>query len=355
MTAGRSASDSDGDRTAGAGSSRTGAAKHASARVRGTTVAIVAAAVAVALVAAGGIGVMAWRGMPSDSGVPERPVAAEEADATPEHDAMQRQAVPDPDAGRLVQLRMDALRDELETLIAGYSGNWQVYCQNLATGASLTINNHQGYSASVIKLYVMLAVYQRIHDGALAEDETIDELLRQMITVSSNEATNTLVDIIGGGDGDTGFAIVNDTAKRYGFQDSFITQYLGDISGDPSRKRTSAEDCGRFMAAVYRGELVSEDASRSMLDLLLTQTRVTKIPGGVPEGTVTANKTGEIDGVENDAAIVFASADTSAAIDGTATEGDYVLTVLTEDVPDSETAQAEIRELSGVVWNAMES
>ena len=85
----------------------------------------------------------------------------------------------------------------------------------------------------------------------------------------------------------------------------------------------------------------------------MAQTRTSKIPGGLPAGTVTANKTGEIDGVENDVAIVFASSDTSAAIDGTAAPGDYVLAVMSEDVPDSAAAQAEIRELSGTVWDAM--
>ena len=87
---------------------------------------------------------------------------------------MRRTAVPEPDASQPVRRAMSALQDELETLIAGYQGGWQVYCEDLATGASLSINNHQGYSASLIKLYVMLAVYQRIDDGALAEDARIE-------------------------------------------------------------------------------------------------------------------------------------------------------------------------------------
>lgn len=146
---------------------------------------------------------------------------------------MRRTAVPEPDASQPVRRAMSALQDELETLIAGYQGGWQVYCEDLATGASLSINNHQGYSASLIKLYVMLAVYQRIDDGALAEDARIDELLREMITVSSNEATNALVDILGSGSGEAGFEVVNAIAQEYGFKDSSINQYLGDVTGDP--------------------------------------------------------------------------------------------------------------------------
>jgi hypothetical protein len=56
-----------------------------------------------------------------------------------------------------------------------------------------------------------------------------------------------------------------------------------------------------------------------MLDLLKDQQRRGKIPAGVPDGVVTANKTGELTGLsECDVAIVFTE------------EGDYILCVLSE-------------------------
>ena len=56
-----------------------------------------------------------------------------------------------------------------------------------------------------------------------------------------------------------------------------------------------------------------------MLSLLKQQTRTSKIPAGVPYGIETANKTGELDYVQNDAAIVFA-------------ETPYILCVMSENV-----------------------
>ena len=318
---------------------------------------IVAAAIAVTVVlgvAAGGVWL--YGSLAANDGGEGQTVPSAEPirDGDPMHDALSRDAVPAANTVIMAQRRLDALRQELEQRIGGYQGTWQVYLEDLSTGASIAINNHRGYSASVIKLYIMLAVYQNIADGSLTETETIDELLTQMITVSSNEAANALVDALGGGDAQTGFAIVNDIAQQHGFTDTAIHQYLGVIDGDPEQKQTSAVDSGRFMAAVYRGELVSPEYSRRMLDRLLGQTRRAKIPGGVPDGVIVANKTGEITGVENDAAIVFATSDTSAAIDGSATEGDYVLTVMTSDVADSAAAQASIRDLSAAVWAVME-
>lgn len=318
--------------------------------------AIVAAAVAAAVVlgaVAGGVWLHSSAANNAGEGR-QTPVAEPVGDGAPTHDALSRDAVPPIDAAIEAQRRLDAMRVDLERRIDGYQGTWQMYLEDLSTGASITINNHRGYSASVVKLYIMLAVYQRIADGALTETDAIDGLLTQMITVSSNEAANSLIDALGGGDADAGFAIVNDIAQQYGFTDSYIRQYLGVVDGDPEQKQTSAVDSGRFMAAVYRGELVSPAYSQRMLDLLLGQTRRSKIPGGVPDGVTVANKTGEIAGVENDAAIVFATSDTSAAIDGTATAGDYVLTVMTSDVDDSAAAQASIRDLSGAVWAAMQ-
>ncbi|MBW3088058.1 serine hydrolase [Bifidobacterium sp. 82T24] len=240
------------------------------------------------------------------------------------------------------QRQLDALRTTIERQTAGYGGTWSVYVEDMTTGAAVSVNNHRQPSASVIKLYVMLAVYTRIAQGTLKEDMGIDSLLTEMITVSSNDATNTLVTTLGDGDATKGFDIVNRTAKANGFDETAMNDLLYDSgTHDSSLKHTSAEDAGRFMAKVYRGQLVSREYSRKMLALLLGQQRRLKIPAGLPSGTKVANKTGEIPGTENDAAIVY----------GTAADhsGDYVMTVMTQNV-DNGTAQSQIRELSGTVW-----
>ncbi len=324
-------------------------------RRRRITIAVLAVVVIVAIIIIVGVARGIWGASTSNSASDSTGQTADVSDDIEVYEGdLDRDDVPDADITSAEQEKLDALGVELEELISGYQGTWQVYVEDLASGASIDINSHQSYSASVVKLYVMLAVFQQISDGELTETSDIDTLLEQMITVSSNDATNTLVDTLGGGSADEGFSIVNQIAEDYGFTNSFIKQYLGYSDGDPSLKQTSAIDSGKFMAAVYRGELVSEEYSQRMLDLLLAQTRLTKIPGGLPDGTLSANKTGEITGVENDAAIVFATDDISAAIDGTATEGDYVLTVMTEDISDSSATQASIRELSSVVWAALE-
>lgn len=215
-----------------------------------------------------------------------------------------------------------------------------MYVEDLGSGATAVVNSHQSYSASVVKLMVMLAVFQKVSEGALAEDASLDGLLEQMITVSSNEATNALVERLGSGNINAGFGVVNSVAAQYGFNESHLNSRMGDLS-NYSTKQTSVADQGRFLAAAYRGQLVSAGYSKRMTDIMSRQTRRAKIPAGLPQGVACANKTGEAPGVENDSAIVYG-------------EHPYVIAVMSSDVPDSSVAQAQIRDISSTVWASLQ-
>ena len=62
---------------------------------------------------------------------------------------------------------------------------------------------------------------------------------------------------------------------------------------------------GILLEKIYRGQCVSQQYSREMLNLLLHQTKRYKIPSGLPTGIVCANKTGETSSVQHDMAIVY--------------------------------------------------
>ena len=93
--------------------------------------------------------------------------------------------------------------------------------------------------------------------------------------------------------------------------------------------------------------MASKSASDAMLSLLKQQTYRYKIPAGVPSGTATANKTGELADsgklgvVENDIAIVFDK------------EHPYVLCVLSNNIKNNSSAQNTIKKISADVYNYM--
>ena len=245
-------------------------------------------------------------------------------------------SAPAPDAARI-----DAVRRTIESTVEQYPGDWSVYAIDLDSGRDVAVNDKPMVAASLIKLYIMLTVFDGIERGTIADNATIDANLQQMITVSSNDAANRLLAVIGGKGGTTAaIATVTDTAGRYGFSGTKELRALtGAASGNAVENWTSARDCGTFLAKAYRGELVSANASKRMVDLLLGQTRRTKIPAGVPAGVQVANKTGELAAVQNDVAIVYGTRP-------------YVIVVMTNDVDES--AATNIADLSAKVYQTFE-
>ena len=108
---------------------------------------------------------------------------------------------------------------------------------------------------------------------------------------------------------------------------------------------TSANDCGRFLKEIYQtynntssdGTLAHADA---MYGLLKMQERRNKIPADMPEGVNVANKTGELDTVENDAGIVY----------NTAKGIDLVICFMSENLSDTGNAQAVIAQDSRMIY-----
>lgn len=193
-------------------------------------------------------------------------------------------------------------------------GNWAAALVELDTDEMTSYNSTTMQAASLIKLYIMGAVYEN-YDTYASQNANIDNLLYSMITVSDNTAANTLVGILGSGNTDAGKNAVTNYCQRNGYYNSSMGRLLleSTMYGD---NYTSAGDCAQFLTAVYNGSLPH---SGEMLNLLKQQQRTSKIPAGVPYGVQTANKTGELDLVQNDAAIVFA-------------EKPYVLCVMSENV-----------------------
>lgn len=218
------------------------------------------------------------------------------------------------------------LKSVVNAVINTYEGDWSVYFAQPETGAYMVINDQQMATASVIKLYVMGAVLEAIETGAMENSQEIESLLESMITVSDNDAWTSLTEMLGDGDYHTGMERVTSYARANGYTDTEVKRDLNPYN------YSSVKDTGLFLQRVLEGTNVSEQASKKMLTLLMAQEVTRKIPAGVPEGVITANKTGELDTIQNDAAIVFAPT------------GTYILVIFTDGG-----AVSDIRDLSSII------
>ena len=230
------------------------------------------------------------------------------------------------------------------------------------TEAADTIYTYNGtdslQSASVIKLFIMAAVYDRIcypasEEKAIHYTESYEGELRatleNMIQYSSNEDTNKLIDILGGGDTQTGKDVVNTFCKEHGFLGTHLGRKMLE-SAPTDDNYVSAMDVARLLRDIVKGEVVNAEASEKMLTILKGQSVKTKIPAGLPGDYLCANKTGEMpEGynlgcIENDAAIVYPPGE----------EAPFILVALSNDLAGrNDEAQVVIRQIAAFTAEQM--
>lgn len=237
----------------------------------------------------------------------------------------------------------ETLQPQLESMISSLEGEWSIYVKDLSTDEVISLNSHKGHSASLIKLFTAGRYEQAIRDGELEETDAGDTNEALMISNSDNDAWVNLETIIGHGSYRAGYTSVTQFARNEGFSSTGrLVDQSDNWNGNGGMNWTSVEDVGKCLDEIYHGTYVSADASEKILNLMKQQSHLNKIPAGLPEGTVCANKTGELDLTQNDAAIVYGP------------KTDYILVVMSDGMNDGNQAIHTITEISRTVWNTME-
>lgn len=238
----------------------------------------------------------------------------------------------------------DTLQPQLESMISSLEGEWSIYVKDLSSNEEIIINDHKGHSASLIKLFTAGRYEQAIRDGELQETDAGDYNEALMISNSDNDAWVNLETIIGHGSYRNGYTSVTQFARNEGFSSTGrLVDQNDNWNGNGGMNWTSVRDVGTCLDEIYHGTYVSADASEKILNLMKQQSHLNKIPAGLPAGTVCANKTGELDLTQNDAAIVYGP------------KTNYILVVMSDGMHDGNQAINEIIQISETVWNTMEN
>lgn len=225
---------------------------------------------------------------------------------------------------------MAALEKDLKEEIGKLGGKWSLYLKRLDTGRVIKINaGKKMVAASLIKLFVAGEFYRQTGSGKLSEDK-FGSQPDSMINVSDNSACNNLISAVG-------MSNVNEFAAKNGYKATQLNRKM--LVSNGKENYTSAADCGKMLEKVLKGTYVSKHASERILEKgLKAQQRRSKIPAGVPSGVKTANKTGELNNVDNDAAIVWSPACT------------YILCIMSSDTGGR---ISEIVKLSSMVYKGI--
>lgn len=221
--------------------------------------------------------------------------------------------------------------ESLTEAVAQIPGITGVYAATLAKAPVVAIRAREPFAtASVIKLAIMTTVFQAYDAGMARPSDLVtlraadlvggseilasarpgqrvrlDTLVRAMIAQSDNSASNALIT-------EFSFRSINATIRHAGMHGTHLGRHFAAVvpAWRISENVSTPRDIGTLMLAIERGaregmDTVAKSAScRAMIAILLHQEDDTKIRSGLPHGTPCANKTGEIDFVRNDAAIV---------------------------------------------------
>lgn len=231
-----------------------------------------------------------------------------------------------------------------------YSGEYQYYLEILDSEQILSNDQTPMYPASLAKLFLMGTIFEAIEDQVLEYDESIEQDLELMITVSDNAAYNRLFFRLQAEVPEINmFDWADQFCMEYDFDDTIIHN-LYIIEGNETSLiqsdlvfETSALDVGNFLSLVYHENLVSQEASRTMYEILLRQERTGKIPFLLPDDAITANKTGELNFYSHDAAIICTPF------------CDYILVLMTDSTNMAYVADEIIQELSLDIYDYLGS
>ncbi|HEY7547552.1 MAG TPA: serine hydrolase [Blastocatellia bacterium] len=259
-----------------------------------------------------------------------------------------------------------------ELILASGAETVGVAFYDLARGSELLINADENFhAASTMKVPVMMETFRQASEGRLSldekitikneftsiadqshysitpesdsettlykrlgEKESIRELMRLMITVSSNLATNILIERV-------------TAARVMGLMNQLGAKNIRVLRGVEDGKAfekglnnsTTARDLMILLRLIAERKAVSPSASDEMVKVMLDQKFNEGIPAGLPAGAKVAHKTGSITRINHDAAIVLPPS-----------RKPYVLVVLTRGIEEEKRAHRLIVDISRAIY-----
>ena len=240
-----------------------------------------------------------------------------------------------------------SLEVRLASLAKDHKGKVAIAVKHLKNGTSYYLHADEPMpTASLIKLAVMIEVYQQAAEGKikLTDSVTLHEAdkvpgsgiltehfsdgatislrdtVRLMMAFSDNTATNLVLDKIG-------IAATGKRMEAWGYPNTRINakSFRGDTTSvAPDRTKrfglgsTAAREMVEILEKLEEGKLVSPEACKEMLEHLKKCNDQDKFTRFLPAKTVVAHKTGSVADIRTDAGILYLSS------------GPVVLCVLTE-------------------------
>jgi beta-lactamase class A len=188
---------------------------------------------------------------------------------------------------------LSSVNEQLSAICGRYSGKVTYAITDLTSGGHIGREEDEVMpTASLIKVPVLVSLFQAVHEGRLAlADRTtyrkehqclgsgvlqrmspgVEMSVRDaavlMIIISDNSATNMCIDLVG-------LDAINEQMRKLGLERTTLFRRLGDpASGMDARKHSvsTAREMARLLELIARHEAVSAEASEEMLRIMRRQ------------------------------------------------------------------------------------
>jgi beta-lactamase class A len=236
------------------------------------------------------------------------------------------------------KMDMEALKEKITNELKKHNGTYAIAFKDLTTGDELSINERLSFhAASTMKTPVMIEVFKQAAQGKFAltdsvliknefksivdgsfysldsiqdsdhtlyrqigQKRAIQDLVYEMIIVSSNFATNIIIDLVDA-------KKVMQTMRELGASNMQVLRGVEDTKAFQKglNNTTNAYDLRLIFEKMATGKIVNEKTCQAMIRILLDQKFNEVIPGDLPKDVKVAHKTGSIVKVQHDSGIVF--------------------------------------------------
>jgi len=172
---------------------------------------------------------------------------------------------------------------------------------------------------------------------AVGQTRTLDQLCDLMVTVSSNFATNLLIQKLG-------IDNIRATVTALHADGMDIKRGVEDQKAFDKglNNTTTASGLATLLVAIANGKAVDAESSAKMVEVLERQKFNEGIPAGVPKNILVAHKTGEITKIHHDAGIVYA-------------DRPFVIVVLVRGIADFKQSSALIADVTRDLYQASQA
>jgi beta-lactamase class A len=255
---------------------------------------------------------------------------------------------------------MKELKRYLDTRIGEYS----FYFEDLDSGYTYSLNEKTAMpSASCIKIPIAISLLKEVENKSICltdkflvskqdmvdgagiihefdeKEYSLKELLTAMLIQSDNTATNKIIDVLG-------MEKINSVSKDLKLKDTVLKRKMMDFKARENGldNFSSSFDLSRCLKILHLGSYLNKENSDLLISILRRSQTREKIPFYIPqrEWKNIGNKSGSLDGIENDAALMNLD------------KGNFVFVAMSKDLPNNVYGIVTLSRLGKMMWDIID-